>query len=184
MMPSKYDKAIFYWYYQGELAGIITSHVYDFFWCGTERFGINVIDKLRNIFLFGEEHSDIFKYIGINIHQQENGTILLHQNPEMEKSQTPLISQDRLTSKDAPLAANELRMLRGICGQLNWIASQSRPDLSFDVCDLSCSIKDARIMDLQRAAKVVRKAKSSCVSLKFPSLDLATTKVVIYSDAS
>ncbi|CAL4194516.1 unnamed protein product [Meganyctiphanes norvegica] len=75
-------------------------------------------------------------------------------------------------------------MLRGMCGQLNWIASQSRPDLSFDVSDLSCSIKDARIMDLQRAAKVVRKAKSSCVSLKFPSLDLAATEVVIYSDAS
>ena len=73
MKSSKYDKAIFYWYDKGELSGIITSHVDDFFWCGTDSFRFSVIDKLRNIFEFGEEHSDFFKFIGLCIQQQENG---------------------------------------------------------------------------------------------------------------
>ena len=78
----------------------------------------------------------------------------------------------------------EIKSLRSVCGKLNWIASQSRPDLHFYVCDLSCSIKNAKISDLQRAVKVVRKAKSLRVSIKFPSLDLSTTSVVTYCDAS
>ena len=89
-----------------------------------------------------------------------------------------------MENKESLLNAEELRTFRGICGQLNWIASQSRPDLSFDACDLSCRIKNAKIEDLLRAIKVIRKAKSSRVSIKFPDLDLSTIKVVIYSDAS
>ena len=184
MSPSKYDKAIFYWFHQGELAGVITAHVDDFFWCGTKHFKSCVIDELRNIFLFGEEHSEIFRYVGINVQQQENGKISLNQNNQIEKLETPLISYERMANKDSPLNAEELRTFRGICGQLNWIASQSRPDLSFDVCDLSCRIKNAKVADLLRAMKVIRKAKASRVSLKFPDLDLSTMKVVIYSDAS
>ena len=184
MKSSKYDKAIFNWYDQGELSGIITSHVDDFFWCGTESFKSNVIDNLRDIFEFGEEHSDFFKYIGLYIQQQENGKIILNQNEEIEQLEIPLISRERLSDKNSPLNTEEIKTLRSVCGKLNWIASKSRPDLSFDVCDLSCSIKNAKISDLQKAAKVVRKAKSSRVSIKFPSLDLSTIKVIIYSDAS
>ena len=184
MRTSKFDKAIFYWYEKDELAGVITCHVDDFFWCGAKDFEVNVIAKLRDIFLFGEEHSDIFRYIGMDIHQQENGKIFLHQNAEVDNLQAPLIRQDRLNNVDSSLDKDELRVFRGICGQLNWVANQSRPDLAFDSCDLSCSIKNAKIGDLLRAAKVVRKAKSQRVSLKFTKLDLATMKIVIYSDAS
>ena len=184
MKSSKYDKAIFYWYDKGELSGIITSHVDDFFWCGTDSFRFSVIDKLRNIFEFGEEHSDFFKYIGLCIQQQENGKIILNQNKEIELLEIPLISRERLADRDSPLNAEEIKSLRSICGRLNWIASKSRPDLSFDVCDLSCSIKNAKVSDLQKAVKVVRKAKSSRGSIKFPSLDLSTIRVVTYSDAS
>ena len=184
MISSKYDKAIFYWFYEGELAGIITCHVDDFFWCGTKNFKSKVIDKLRSIFLFGEEHSEIFKYVGLYIHQQENGKISLNQNDEVEKLQVPLINHERMANKESLLNAEELRTFRGICGKLNWIASQSRPDLSFDACDLSCRIKNAKMEDLLRAVKVIRKAKSSRVSIKFPNLDLSTIKIIIYSDAS
>ena len=184
MKCSKYDKAIFYWYDEGELSGIITSHVDDFFWCGTASFRSNVIDNLRDIFEFGEEHSDFFKYIGLYIQQQENGKIILNQNKEVEQLEIPLISHERKADKNSPLNAKEIKCLRSVCGRLNWIASKSRPDLSFDVCDLSCSIKNAKVSDLQKAVKVVRKAKSSRVSIKFPSLDLSTIRVVTYSDAS
>ena len=139
---------------------------------------------MRDIFKFGEEHSDFFKYIGVYIQQQENGKIILNQNKEIEQLQIPLINRERLADRNSPLNTEEIKSLRSVCGKLNWIASQSRPDLHFYVCDLSCSIKNAKISDLQRAVKVVRKAKSSQVSIKFPSLDLSTTRVITYSDAS
>ena len=50
------------------------------------------------------------------------------------------------------------------------MASQSRPDLSFEVCHLSNSLNKATIDDLLHANKTVRKCKQRSVCLKFPQL--------------
>ena len=43
---SKYDPAIFYWHFNGQLMGIMSTHVDDFYWEGEECFVKNVIDPL------------------------------------------------------------------------------------------------------------------------------------------
>lgn len=184
MKASKYDKSIFYYYDNGSLSGIISCHVDDFFWCGNVNFKKTVIHELRKVFMFGTEQSGMFKYIGLHIMQQSDGRIILHQNSQIDALETSVISHERLAQSDSNLNDREIGVFRKICGQLNWFVSQSRPDIAFDSCDLSCSIKNATVKDLVKANKVVRKTKSERVSIKFPPLDLATCTIVVYSDAS
>ena len=184
MVASKLDAALFYWRAEDGLEGIITCHVDDFLWCGSTRFEKEVIEKLRQVFLLGSEESEIFRYLGLQIHQQSDKVIKVHQMQQAEELQEPNLSPERRMQKDSELSPAELTLLRGVAGRINWLATQTRPDLSFDVCDLSCSVRDPKVADLQRAAKVVRKAQSARVSLKYPRLDLSQSSVVVYSDAS
>ena len=182
MKASKFDGAIFYFHNNNILEGIICTHVDDFFYCGTNNFKSSIIDKLRNIFKFGSEQSNMFKYIGLNIKRLNNGKIIVHQNTQIEEIIEPMINKEKHPKDN--LNEKEIKSLRSICGQLNWIATQTRPDLSFDVCELSCSIKDAKICDLKNAVKTIRKAKSERVLISFPTLDIKNSTIIIYSDAS
>ena len=64
----------------------------------------------------------------------------------------------------------EKRDLKVLAGQLNWISSQTRPDLAFDACEVNTSTKDATYEDLKKANKAIRKSKQDDVCLHFPDL--------------
>ena len=56
-------------------------------------------------------------------------------------------------------------------GQLHWIASQSRPDLCFDVLDLAtvCEVSDIKLKS--KINKDVRKARNNQYKILYPSLE-------------
>ena len=82
------------------------------------------------------------------------------------------------------LTEEETKQYRGIVGQLNWISTQTRPDISFDVCELSSVFDKAKVDDVLRANKVVKNAQSRAVAIKFPKLSKKQLSVECYSDAS
>ena len=47
---SKYDQAIFTWYFGDKLHGIIVTHVDDFCFAGSKIFQAKVIERLRHLF--------------------------------------------------------------------------------------------------------------------------------------
>ena len=53
--------------------------------------------------------------------------------------------------------SEEAQQLRNVAGQLNWAASQTRPDLAYGACEVSTSSKDAIVKDLKNANKYVSK---------------------------
>ena len=59
-----------------------------------------------------------------------------------------------------------------------------RPDLSFDVCQLSSNIKQAKVSDMLYANKVVKSAQMEPLSVAIPSLNLSQLHIVTYADAS
>ena len=74
---------------------------------------------------------------------------------------------------------------RALIGQLNWVSTQTRPDIAFEVCQLNSSFNDATVTDLLRANKVVRMLKSENVIIRFPRLsDLSECYVERHSDAA
>ena len=50
-----------------------------------------------------------------------------------------------------------------LIGQFNWIAGQTRPDISFDACVISTVISSAKIEDLLTANKLIKKVKRNRV---------------------
>ena len=72
MTKSKYDEAIFFWHCRDKLQGVMSAHVDDFFWAGTDQFKTMVIQKLTKQFQISCENQETFRYLGINVKQQKN----------------------------------------------------------------------------------------------------------------
>ena len=155
---SKLDPALFYWHQEGKLEGLFLMHVDDFLWAGSDRFKEDVISLLRFKFHFGKEMDTSFRYIGLDIEQDE-GQIYLHQHEYTEE-----IKQVDKTLKSGGIKND---IYPEIIGQLHWIATQSRPDLCYDVLDLATSsdLSDSKLRS--KINKVVRKAKFNQYKIVF-----------------
>lgn len=70
---------------------------------------------------------------------------------------------------DTQLRETETQQLGKLAGQLNQTSSLTRPDNSYQVCEVSASIENATTCDLKTANKYKRKLKfTSCIKmLKF-----------------
>ena len=83
------------------------------------------------------------------------------------------------------LDSGEIRQLKGLIGQLQWVAKLSRPDIAFEVCQLSTKVKTATTKELKRANKLVLKLQNEPSSVKIPCIGPITeSKLFVYSDAS
>ena len=179
---SKSDPAVFYWLDSaGELIGLLACHVDDFLWGGTDYFEKNVIDLVRREFVVGKEEESSFKYVGINI-QSKDGKILYDQNFYAKNLEYIILSKARSVQKDSNISELERTQMRTKIGQLLWLGRQSRPDILFDTCVLAAKVKDAKVRDLMEVNKLLKRAKSDTVTLRFQKLD--KPYMVLYSDAS
>ena len=95
------------------------------------------------------------------------------------------ISKNRKQQKNDKLSSDEIDELRSLVGQLGWVAGQTRPDLAFEVCQLSSSINHSTVNDLIKANKLLAKAKNENVSIR---LGLPGSpydfKIIAYNDSS
>ena len=180
---NRLDTSIFTFHSENTLKGLMMSHVDDFLWAGAQCFQSNVISKIKQIFQVSSENSSLFKYLGIDIQQTSNGIIINQINyaKEIEEIQ---IDSSRLANPDDSLTEQELKSVRSVIGKLSWLATQTRPDLAYDVCHLSTSVKHGKVGLMNLVNRVVKKAKSEEVCLFYPCMDLDNLKVVCYSDAS
>jgi transposase InsO family protein len=183
MVMSTLDQALFFYFSANQLAGIICIHVDDICWAGTGQFASTIIGSLNKQFLIGSTSSGSFKYIGIHLAQEDN-CIVLSQTDYINSLEPVKINQPSRGRND-DLTDDERRQYRALIGQLNWVSTQTRPDIAFDVCELSSVFDTARVDDLLRANKVVKKIKAQSVVIKYPKLE-GTNQLTIecYSDAS
>ena len=91
----------------------------------------------------------------------------------------------RAENRSSLLSSSEKTEYRSLVGQLNWIGTQTRPDILFDVCDLSTSFKTAKIEDLLRLNKVLSRLKGLQVKVSFPTMEsMESCSIHCYTDAS
>ena len=179
--PCKVDPTVFYFY--NPLEGIKISHVDDFLWAGTERFKSNVIQKMKTTFSISEENSTAFKYVGIEIFQDSAG-IYINQRKYTNELKEINIEVSKRDQPDLSLNENEKKELRSVIGKLNWLATQTRPDLSYNVSILASCVKNASIKHLHKANKLIKQCTLNNVAIYFPKMNIETLKVRCYADAS
>ena len=178
---SLYEDALFYFKKNERLMGMSATHVDDFLNCGNQSFETNVNEKINEKFQFGTEWDIDFRYVGINI-KQENDFIYVDQNHYIDN-----MEEVKIDSKDPErlLSDKEKKEFRGIVGSLNWVSLISRPDVSFEVVDLSTKFQAPIVADMLTANKAVRKIKNSTTCLRYGKLVInKNLKIVVYSDGS
>ena len=75
-------------------------------------------------------------------------------------------------------------MRKGV-GQLNWGSTQTRPDLSYDVSQMSSAIKQKKVECIKQLNRIIKKAKKEKSQIVIPDLgSLENIKLVGFSDAS
>ena len=62
-VTSNYDQAIFTWYFESKLLGIIAAHVDDFYFSGSAITQTKIMNRLHHVFTFKYEEDAEFHYI-------------------------------------------------------------------------------------------------------------------------
>ena len=181
---SKYDPGFFYYIKDGKIIGLLVCFVDDLLWGGTVDFKQDVIDKLSKTFIIGSQFTKAFRYLGIDIQQNNNKSVTISQSNYAHSIKPIHLSKEQLTDKDLPITKDNLTAVRSLIGQLNWLACISRPDISFDVCTISTRIKNMKIKDIIELNKVVKRVQIEKNQIAFPTLDTSSMKLIVYTDAS
>ena len=159
-------------------------HVDDFIWSAKATFEERVIDKIHSTFCCGKESDDSFRYIGLNIEHSDDGLILHQRDYINEIHALPITFLGEIRDKDG-LNIEEHTLLRELVGQFNWLSNQSRPDISYDVLELSMSVKNATIAQIKQANKLVKRVNGEDITIRFPCLGKSNEmRILLFSDAN
>ena len=184
---SVYDNALFLWHNDAnDLVGILACHVDDFSFAGNDWFQSKVIDEFKRRFQVKSHDVGSFKFLGLRVNQSSaDNSITIGQEQYVETLEPIKLSQIRSSKDNAELNSDERSELRRLSGQMLWVSSQTRPDLSYETCMMSNVGKHPTIKKVVSANKALRQLKSKDVSLKFSNLgDPKRLVVTSYSDAT
>ena len=177
------DPGLFFLKVNGELEGIIGLHVDDFLHCGSNKFEQVIIDPVMKHFKVGKNEKVCFMYTGFAISQTEDG-IWLDQSQYVKNIQIDDLDSKRALQKNEDLTATEQSQLRKICGSLNWVVIATRPDLSFDLIELSTKQQRGKVCDLVRGRKILKTLEPSECKIFLPKLDENSVELRVYTDSS
>ena len=134
------------------------------------------------MFTVSKEELQTFKYLGLSISQTNDG-IFMHQKEYIEENE--VVEIDKPNHKDHKLLPHETQQLRRVAGQLNWVSTQTRPDIAYAANVVRSSIQDATVRDLNMVNKFIKLLKCNELVLSFPQInDLQNASLVCFSDAS
>ncbi|XP_063688395.1 uncharacterized protein LOC134821623 [Bolinopsis microptera] len=184
-----YDDALFFSRVDKEdLAGIMTVHVDDFIYAGTKGFESNIHKDVLHGFEIKSQEASRFTYLGLEVEQDPiSYEITVGQSDYISALKTIGLSSNRRSQKTHALTHEEYVQYRSGVGQLIWLSVQTRPDISFDACQLSNNLKDPNVSDIMLHNKIVKKLKTDeDAPLTFRELPNIKNgvRLLTYSDAS
>ena len=180
------DGAVFRFHDKDGFNGLLLVHVDDFLCAGNQRFMTDVIGKLLKKYLFSKHDAcSNFTYIGWNISQGEDA-ININQTEYVESVQQIPVSRIDQRNKERLLDSQEIKLYQGLLGKINWVATQTRPDLSFNVYQASIHQKSPSVEHLIALNNAQKKLVNGPKKLIIPRLDqdITTWKIVVFADGS
>ena len=178
------DKCLFVWHDKENLIGMLVTHVDDFQFCGSPSFQ-KVIDSLKTTFKISNEEQSHYKYIGVNVNQEEDMTIRIDQNDYCRDLKEIPIQPSRKLQANKTLTEEEKTQLKSAAGKIQWVTSQTRPEMAYHTCQISNSGKSPCIKLLNEANKTIRRLKIESSELIYPPLGNPNDwSVVVFADGS
>ena len=181
---SCYDSGLFFLIKDEKLIGIVALHVDDFLHAGSKYFNDKIMPQLLGCFKVGKSETKEFMYTGFYMKQDTTG-VRIDQNKYVRNVQIPTIDVQQMKERDREMSQDELTLLRQMTGIVNWAARATRPDLSFDMIDLSTKFKGGKVEDLIKAKNVANRLKKDEVSILISDLEnLKDCEMIVYTDAA
>lgn len=177
----------------GSLCAVLVVHVDDVMVAHDgSKYGKEIVEQFHQRYPFGtwqavaQEKSGV-TYCGKEIIARGTGNqrfIALSQKGFIDgRLQTIQLSKERAEQTEARVLDHEKTDYRSVVGSLQWLSSQSRPDISFEVNQLQKRISDLRVGDLVRANRCVKEVLSDRYELEFHDLG-HEVELVAFHDAS
>ena len=151
---------------------------------GSNRNFINIINKLKQTFHTGAEYSQAFNYIGTYLKQNDDFSFTINQVDYINSINEIKVNDILERNKNDKLTEKEITSLRGALGKINWVARMSRPEISYQVCEISTRVKNSTIADKFTINKVIKFIKSTRSHITIPAMNLESPQLLLYSVAS
>ena len=162
------DNAFFYLFKDGELLAMVSSHVDDFEIAAAEELGTAIIKKIEEHLTISKIEKDRFRFTGVDIERTDD---CITMSMDDYAASLTKIDHFRDAPKEEELTKLEHKLFRKKVGQLSWLASNARPDLSFPVQALSQKSAKPTIGDLKKINHVVSLAKAEENKIVFRHID-------------
>ena len=142
-------------YYQhngeGELEGMIWSHVDDFILARTAEFMEEITEKVKKKLDISKLEYNMFRFTGIDVFKEEERIVIIME--EYAKSLKKL--EIRKGSSEEELTEAELKVFRKYIDKLNWLASNTTPDLVMYVMESARKQKKATFKELRNFNRIL-----------------------------
>ena len=166
---SKLDRSCYIYRDKGQLAGITCIYVDDVIASGNKTFNEKVLCGLKDPFLIGKIEEGAFRYVTTNTEQQGDRTVI-KQDHYIDRIELIDLSQFAGMRNDDTFDESGQALFRSKFGSLNWLAVQTRPDIAYEVMELSTCLKAAAVRNLKEVKKCIKMVKSDKVNMVHPKL--------------
>ena len=183
-IQSTLDSTVFMFRVGDELKGLFLCHVDDFlFSLGDPAFTSQIIEKLKGTYIISrQDENEQFTYVGLQLKHHPEG-IAISQPGFISKIEPEQVTCNR-EENDNILEGEMKTAYRRLLGKINWIAHQSRPDLSFNAYSFSLLSKEPTVKDLKQLNKLASKIKVGPQHLMLSKLKEDDLRIICFSDAS
>lgn len=185
---SNLDPCIYKLYESGRLAGMIAVEVDDLLSCGS---GIHLkkMEQLRTIYSFGK-WVDLRKspqgaaFNGRRLRQAEDGTLLIDMCKFVQERLEEIpMAKGRKSQRKEQVTEEERSQARAVCGSLNWLSKEGRPDAAGHSSLMSSRLTRMVVEDLVQLNDVVKNLKES-PDLTIKIQPLKDMQLAVITDAS
>ena len=181
LVPIPGDEALYVKKVNGKTEAVVLTHVDDFQVGSSKKFLEELVKVLTE---GGMEISKIeketFRFTGIDISRSKDKREIMVSMQEYADS-IKEVGEIRNAKDDEELMILERRILKKITGKISWLAEGCRPDLSYNVLEMSRKNNKATIKDLKDVSKVMKKVRERESKLTFRKI-VADDKLIVYSE--
>ena len=182
---SKFDACLYYLRDQSQkLVGIMGVHVDDTAIGGSGPVFEKAVHDLKSRFPYRKWRKGEGEFCGAYYKQNpKTKTIEMSQALFVDKLRHASIPKS--AKPDDRLSDSQVRVLRAINGSLNWLSSQSRPDLAVQTSFCQQAFPNPCVKHLREANNAIRRAKQhKDLTIQFSSIDPKDLIVCCHSDAA
>jgi len=174
------DEAVFLFFRQDKLVGIVCVHVDDIIATGDQKFHEEVVEEIKKRFKISKDQEGNFTYTGMSIWTDAKGNVHLNQNKYIdEMEEVPKGVEDGMTDEKCKA------LIRQVVGKLLYL-NLTRPDLSFKINMLSRLTPGENQQDkVKQARELVEEIKKTKLEIQYGPLgSMDSLYLEIHADAS